>query len=206
MLLSFEDALGVIRRLVEVAEARGEALGSPIVLVGGTAMAAWKIRQLSNDVDLYAPVVPQGAVEQVEEELRGVHGPAFRLDVTAGENVWGAILLRDIASSPQVEPRGELDLRALRVEDLFLLKLAASRARDLDDLELIAARTSVDALVDRWNVLVRWHGDRRAILGFADALVAQAVRLYGVDAGGLIARLDVTDGQRQALIETYGEG
>jgi hypothetical protein len=198
-LLSYDDALAVIRRLVEVAASRGEALGSPIVLLGGTAMAAWRIRDHSNDVDLYVPEVPAESVEAVEKELRGVYGEGFRLDVTSGENVWGSILVRDIASSPSLGVIGDrIELRALRVEDLFLLKLASGRARDLDDLDLLAACTSADALVSRWNELVKWHGDRHAILGFADALVMHLVRLYRCDAAEIIGRLAVTSGQRES--------
>ena len=100
--LSYDEALAAIRRLASVAAAHGDPLGSPIVLVGGTAMAAWSVRERSNDVDLYTPHVPAAIVEAVEEELRAIHGPAFRLDVTAGENLWGSILVRDIAASPSL--------------------------------------------------------------------------------------------------------
>jgi len=61
----------------------------------------------------------------------------------------------------------ELGVEALRIEDLFWLKLASGRARDLDDLDLLAPRTTADALVARWNQLIKWHGERHAILGFA---------------------------------------
>lgn len=203
-LLTYDDALAVIRRLVDVAQARGQRIASPLVLVGGTAMAAWGIRDLSRDVDLYARNVPAEAIEQVEAELRANLGDAFQLDVTSGENIWGPILVRDIESSPVVGSVGAgCELRALRVEDLFLLKLASGRARDLADLDLLAPRTTADALVQRWNELVRWHGDRRAILGFADATVAQLARRFGCEAREVIERLEVTADQRQVLREAH---
>jgi hypothetical protein len=202
-LLSYDDALIVIARLVEVARSRGETLRSPIVLVGGTALAGWKIRAYSHDVDLYMPEISPDAVEIVEQELRAVYGPTFRLDVTTGENVWGSILVRDIGSSPMLGAVADLELRALRIEDLFLLKLASGRTRDLDDLELIAPRTTADALVVRWNQLVRWHGDRHAILGFADALVDQLRQRFGSDPVAVIARLEVTAGHRALLLDAY---
>jgi hypothetical protein len=118
--------------------------------------------------------------------------------VTTGENVWGTILVRDIATSPLLGTIAGLELRALRIEDLFLLKLASGRARDLSDLELLAQRTTADALVDRWNQLIKWHGDRHAVLGFADALVVQLEQRYGSDPVAIIARLEVTGGQRVA--------
>jgi predicted nucleotidyltransferase len=173
------------------------------VLVGGTALAGWQIRARSRDVDLYIPEISADAVEIVEQELRARHGPGFRLDVTTGENVWGTILLRDIATSPVLGTVSGLELRVLRIEDLFLLKLAAGRARDLEDLELLAPRTTADALVGRWNQLVKWHGDRHAILGFADALVAQLQQRYGCEPAAVIGRLDVTVGQRELLLDSH---
>jgi hypothetical protein len=205
--LSYDDALGVIARLVEVARSRGETLRSPIVLVGGTALAGWKIRAYSHDVDLYMPEISADAVEIVEQELQERYGAAFRLDVTTGENVWGSILVRDIGASPVLGAIAGLELRALRLEDLFLLKLASGRARDRDDLDLIAPRTTADALVARWNQLIKWHGDRHAILGFADALVEQLRRQFGCDPVAIIARLEVTPGQRALLLDAYhGKG
>ena len=203
-LLSYDDALIVIARLVEVARSRGERLRSPIVLVGGTALAGWRIRAYSHDVDIYMPEISADAVEIVEKELRARYGPTFRLDVTTGENVWGSILLRDIGSSPVLGTIDDLELRALRVEDLFLLKLASGRERDLDDLELIAPRTTANALVARWNQLIKWHGDRHAILGFADALVDQLRQRFGCDPLEIIGRLEVTAGHRALLLEAYG--
>jgi hypothetical protein len=202
-MLSYDDALVVIERLVDIARARGDVLRSPIVLVGGTALAGWQIRAYSHDVDLYMPEISSDAVEIVEQELRARYGDSFRLDVTTGENVWGSILLRDIASSPMLGSVAGLELRALRIEDLFLLKLASGRAQDVSDLDLLAPRTSADALVARWNQLVKWHGDRHAILGFADALVVHLQRLFGCEPTVIIAQLDVTIGQRELLLDTY---
>jgi hypothetical protein len=177
------------------------------VLVGGTALAGWQIRAYSHDVDIYMPEISAETVEIVEQELRTRHGASFRLDVTTGENVWGPILVRDIASSPTLGTIADLELRALRIEDLFLLKLASGRARDLLDLDLLAPRTTVDALVVRWNQLIKWHGERHAILGFADALVVALRRLFGCDPGASIPQLAITAGQRELLLETYrGKG
>jgi hypothetical protein len=192
---------------VEVARSRGETLRSPIVLVGGTALAGWQIRAYSHDVDLYMPEISADAVEIVEQESRARYGATFRLDVTTGENVWGSILVRDIGSSPVLGTIADLELRALRIEDLFLLKLASGRTRDLEDLELIAPRTTPDALLDRWNQLIKWHGDRHAILGFADALVDQLRQRFGCDPVPIIARLAVTAGHRALLLDAYrGKG
>jgi len=122
------------------------------------------------------------AVEIVEIEQRGVYGPSFRLDITSGENLWGSILVRDIVASPVVaQADASHEVRALSVETLFVLKLASAREKDRQDLDLLARHTSSDAVIDRWNELIKWHGDRHAILGFADALVRELIRLYGID-------------------------
>jgi hypothetical protein len=149
------------------------------------------------------PEISPDAVEIVELEFRSRYGQRFRLDVTTGENVWGSILVRDIGSSPMLGKVADLELRALRIEDLFLLKLASGRTRDLEDLALIAVRTTADALVARWNQLVQWHGDRHAVLGFADALVVQLRHLFGADPGTIIGRLALTAGQRELLLESH---
>jgi hypothetical protein len=149
------------------------------------------------------PEISADAVEIVEREFRVSFGAGFRLDVTTGENVWGSILVRDIASSPVLGMMADLELRALRIEDLFLLKLASGRARDIADLDLLAARTTVDALIGRWNQLIKWHGDRHAVLGFADALVVQVGRLFGGDPVTTIERLDVTASQRELLLDSH---
>jgi hypothetical protein len=61
--------------------------------------------------------------------------------------------------------------------------------------------------VDRWNQLVRWHGDRHAILGFADALVDQLRQRFGSDPVAVIARLEVTAGHRAWLLDAHrGKG
>lgn len=201
--VTYDDALEVIGRLIAVARDVGQPLGSPIVLVGGTAMAAWQIRALSNDVDVYVPSAPAQAVEDVEREGRARYGELFRLDVTTGENLWGTILVRDIARSPSIGELSGHELRALAIEDLFLLKLASGRARDLADLVLLAPRTGAVALIVRWNQLSAWHGDRGAILGYADALVVHLARLFGYPPSATIAALALTTAQRAALSESH---
>ncbi len=122
--------LEVVRRLVEVSERQGAALGDFAVLVGGSAMAAHGIRAGSRDVEVYTPVVAEAAVAQVEAEYRARFGSEFPLDVTTVENVWGLVMIRDIAEAPLV---AEIEtatgrrfaVRTLAVEDLFVLKVAS---------------------------------------------------------------------------------
>lgn len=205
--VTYEDALAVIRRLLEACVAKGEPAASPVVLLGGTAMAAWGIRSLSRDVDLYTPEISDEIVHEVEDELRDLHGPRFRLDVTTGENLWGVILVRDLACAPKVGTMAigerEYELKALSIEDLFLLKLSSGRAQDLEDLPLLAARTTPAALLARFHVLAAWHGDRRALMGYADAFVAELARLYGMDPLPLIEQMTIPEYVKAALREAY---
>jgi len=207
-LLGFDDALEVIRRLVEVSEQRGQPFGAPIVLVGGSAMAARALRAFSEDVDLWTPQFSDEVVHDVERELRATWGPMVKLDVTSTENLWGPILLRDIAASPIVahldSQHGPVEVRALAIEDLFLLKLSAARTKDLDDLPLLAPRTSAERLIERFNQLVAWHGDRGAILGFADALMTRLVRDFGADASVCISQMRLSPHLLEALRESHG--
>lgn len=55
----------------------------------------------------------------------------------------------------------------------------------------------------RWNQLIKWHGDRHAILGFADALIDQLQRRFGCDPVAIVERLAVTPGHRALLLEAH---
>jgi hypothetical protein len=48
-----------------------------------------------------------------------------------------------------------------------------------------------------------WHGDRHAILGFADAFASVLQQRYSTDPVATISRLDVTPGQRELLLDGY---
>ncbi len=209
-LVTVLDALRVVQRLVDVSDARGEVMRGPVVLAGGSAMAALAIRPMSEDIDLWVASLSDQVVHDVEAELRATFGPAARLDVTSTENLWGVILVRDIATSPLVgevvSRQGPVEVRALRAEDLFILKVGAGRAKDRHDLRLLAMRTDPAGLVTRFNTLVAWHGDRGAVLGFADAFVAALVSHFGADPRGVIEDLEVPPYIRDALRESHADG
>lgn len=182
--------------LIEVSDLRGEPIGDFIVLVGGSAMAAHGIRAMSRDVDAYTPVVSDEAVAQVESEYRARYGPGFRLDVTTVENLWGLIMIRDLDQSPRITeietPTGRAHaVRALAVEDLFVLKVASGRERDSGDLPLLAPYSSPDAIISRFNALLPGIGNRTAIPAIADALVASLAAQYALPPAETIERLAV---------------
>jgi len=129
-MLAIQDALTVIRKLIERSNALNAPIHDTIIIVGGTALSAHGIRAFTEDVDLYLKAFSDEAVFQLEQELKPVYGEQFRLDVTATENLWGAILLRDIAEHSPIyqilEVAGQsFVIRTLSIEDLFLVKLGA---------------------------------------------------------------------------------
>lgn len=210
MSVEWPAPLDVVQRLVDVSEERGEALGESIVLVGGSALAAHGVRRGSDDVDAYTPVAGDASIAQVEAEFRRRFGESFRFDVTTVPNVWGLIMIPDLGDAPLLAtlqaPSGRpCSIRALRIEDLYVLKVASGRQRDADDLPLIAGRTTWQAVVERFNGLLPGVGNRSAVPGIADALVGHLARDFGVAAEPIIAALAVTDDLKQDLREAHRE-
>lgn len=207
-MLAIDEALTVIAKLIERSLQVEEPIDHTIVVVGGTALSAHGIRNLSEDVDLYVKTFSDDIVFQVERELMEVYGPAFKIDVTATENLWGFILLRDIEKhSPTykaIEVSGQIFIvKALSIEDLFLLKLDAGREKDRQDLPLIAARTTPEALIHRFNTIIQWHGNRPALPGYADELVRRMEICYGLEPKQVICQLKLPKFVENLLWETY---
>lgn len=197
-MLAIAEALTVIARLIEQSQRSGEPIHDTIVVVGGTALSAHGIRNLSEDVDLYVKTFSDDVVFQVERELKESYGPAFKLDVTATENLWGFILLRDINEHSPTYRTFEVagrsfTIKVLSVEDLFLLKLNAGREKDRQDLPLI----------ERFNVVVQWHGNKPAIPGYADEFVRQLEACYALAPVQVISRLKLPKFVESMLWETY---
>ncbi len=124
------------------------------------------------------------------------------------ENIWGLVMIRDIVQAPLVTeietaPGRRYVVRALSIEDLYILKIASGRRRDSDDLPLIAPRTSADRIVTRFNALLSGIADRAAIPGIADALVANLVAHYSRSAASIIDGLSVSDGLKEDLREAH---
>lgn len=205
-MVTLDEAVLIVKELVAHSVAAGEPIDATLVAVGGTALAAHGVRALSEDVDLFVRTCSADVIDEVEALGRARHGPAFKLDVTPAENLWGAILVRDIDRDARsvvatFDAGGRrFELRALSIETLLLIKLAAGRERDLRDLPLLAARTTADALIDRFNTLVVWHGDRHSVPAFADALVRQLESLFGCGPE-VIDRLAVSRELRRMLWE-----
>ena len=208
-LINYQNAEKVIRRLLEAAENLHAPFEEPIVMLGGTAMAAHNLRQLSQDVDLYARDFSDDVVYQVEQEFKRQFGADFKIDVTSGENIWGDILLRDIGQSEpdMVIHSGNRDItiRKLGPEDLFLLKLDTGREKDRDDLFILYEKTNSSKLIERFNVIWKWHGNRDAVLGYADSFVTILSQLGSDRPLDVIARLKLPEYMLKLLYETWGQ-
>ena len=57
--LDIDDAMVVLRTVLERMSRQGLELPKSVVLVGGTALAAHGIRRLSKDVDFYAQTLDE---------------------------------------------------------------------------------------------------------------------------------------------------
>jgi hypothetical protein len=207
--ISYQDAVNVIRRLLETAENHKTPFEEPIVMVGGTAMAAHNIRKLSYDVDLYARDFSDDVVYQVEQEFKRQFGNDFKIDVTSVENIWGDIMLRDIHESEpdMVMHSGNRDItiRKLSPEDLFLLKLDTGREKDQDDLFVLYKKTNSERLIERFNVVWKWHGNRDAVLGYADSFVSTLSEFSPNRPLDIVARLKLPEYMLTLLRETWSE-
>ncbi len=205
--LSYHDALKVIRCLLDMAEKENEPFEEPIVMVGGTAMAAHNIRKLSYDVDLYARDFSDEIVYKAEQKFRLQFGDSFKIDVTSVENIWGCIMLRDIHNSELdiVIHSGnrEITVRKLSPEDLFLIKLDTGREKDRDDLTVLFEKTDMDRLINRFNVIWKWHGNRDSVLGYADSFVSVLQQLGNNNPADVIVRLKLPEFMLKLLYETW---
>ena len=194
--IDYAQTLQVVQELLERHDRAGLLTRDPgVVLVGGNALMAHQIRMASGDVDLYFPHYSADIVREVEREGQTTYGADFRLDVTATENLWGMVLIRDIDEDSVDVQKGVIPthknwhLKALSLETLFLIKLDAGREKDLGDLPLIAAKTTAERICRRFGVLVPWHGTPQAVPGYADRLVQKLHTLYGIPESEVVAHI-----------------
>jgi hypothetical protein len=142
---------------------------------------------------------------EVEARLKLRYGNLFKIDATAAENIWGQIIIRDIASSPDISKLDiggrSLVVKALTPEDLYLLKLYAGREKDRVDLELLKPRVDFDKLTTRFGDYLGWHPDPHHLIGYVDQFVQDAGSRWGQDELALIDRLVVSKFVKEALRE-----
>jgi hypothetical protein len=122
--LDLAAALEVIEDLLREQLKTSGRIPETIVTVGGTALAALRIRERSDDVDLYMSEIDDAAIDTVTKKYRTRYGFDFKIDATPGNTIWGSFAIDDIDQSPTVATIeiGEVAvrIRALTPETLYL--------------------------------------------------------------------------------------
>jgi predicted nucleotidyltransferase len=202
-MITYEAAIGCLRTIFERQFAKTGRAPTTVVVVGGTALAAHGIRMLSEDVDYFSTEIDEDIVHVVEQECRVTLGEAFKIDATPTENLWGPLLLRDIAHSPVHETiivgKAKVHIRKLSLEDLVIVKLVAGREKDEQDLLLLADRTEPDALVARFNQVIGWYGDRASVIEFSDRFVDYLESGHGTNPHEVIDNLSIPSHVKEML-------
>jgi len=93
--------------------------------------------------------------------------------------------------------------RQIPFEEPIVMVGGTGREKDQDDLFALYERTDVDALIDRFNVIWKWHGNRDAVLGYADRFVAALCQFADVPPLDVIARLTLPAYVLKLLYETW---
>lgn len=205
-MITYESAIECLTTILERQLSKSGHVPTTLVVVGGTALAAHGIRMLSDDVDYYSTEIDEDVVHDVEEAYRSKYGDTFKIDATPTENLWGPLLLRDIAQSPihqtLVVGSAVVQIRKLSREDLVLVKLIAGREKDEQDLLLLADQTDPETLAARFNQVIGWYGDRASVIEFTDRFVDHLESAHGVNALDLIDNLSVPSYVKEMLKES----
>lgn len=193
--VTWADTTQIVDDLIRRHEDINGLHGGQIILVGGSAMLAHSVRISSGDVDIFSPDLNADIVLDMESDLQKKLGEDFRIDLTPTENLWGNLLIRDIAVRSPLLRRVETstscwDIKALDVETLFLVKLEAGRKKDMEDLIVIAPKTDVERLTARFNEMVKWHGLPDAVIGYADRFIEKMQQLYAEEPLHLIEQIE----------------
>lgn len=172
--IALTDAIEILRALLLEQFRLTGRLPKTVVTVGGTALAALAIRGRSDDVDVYMSELDDTAVSTVQEAFRRKLGPNFKIDATPVNTIWGAFAVQDIDESPTVETveieGNPVQIRALSAETLYLIKVAADRPKHRDDVVLIGAKCTYQAVLERAKRMFAWYADRSAFPEFVECL------------------------------------
>ena len=139
-----------------------------VALIGGMAVNTWEEPRTTLDMDLVVAADARGILELVRllklegftmrrgQALDEASGPDFvqmenqatndRIDLQTSKTPFQDSILQRAAAAAR---DGTLPIAS--VEDLLVLKLIASRRKDMDDLERLAARENVD-----WTYVGHW--------------------------------------------------
>lgn len=123
----------ILELLTEVASELGPGKQCVIVVAGGAAMALHDLRQATRDVDV---------LDQVDAELaRAVEAVAVRhslsprwLNASASPRRPQTLVVEECPVALSV---GRLEVREVPTDQLFVMKLSAARAIDIEDLRAL---------------------------------------------------------------------
>ena len=95
----------------------GSVPSSPIVLVGGSSLAAHGVRESNEDVDIWCETPLSEASERAVSRLIGDRTvlPGFCIDSTQERDLWGQVAIGDIESDGAVIGAVEIEGAAHRV-------------------------------------------------------------------------------------------
>ena len=154
------QAVEVIRELAQRYVAKHERPPRTIIVVGGTALAMRGLRDQSSDIDIFQD---EDAFAEVARELETMSG--HKIDVTNDYRLWGGLDVYDIESDAEVmetlDVEGfSVDIAAISVETLFVIKASSMRDKDRADLPAIMAATTPERIMERTQSLVLALDDR----------------------------------------------
>lgn len=197
--IGLKEAIEVIRDLLREYLKRTGKLPETIVAVGETALAILRIRERSDDLDLYLSEVDDGAVDATVNRYRAKYGAQFKIDVTPANTLCGAFAVKDIEESPvtesiEIEGRS-IQIRVLSPETMYLIKVAADRPKDRDDVPLIGKHCDYAALIARAKRLL--PGTRIAPLSRSTSSVS-CVRLGAISGGSFCRSKTISNSAMQS--------
>ncbi|MGX9981750.1 hypothetical protein [Methylobacterium fujisawaense] len=203
--VGFSEAVDVLRRLLEIQWQRTGRLPETVVTLGGTALSAHDIRKQTDDVDLYLSEVDDDVLALAQRDGKSRFGDRFKIDATPVNTIWGEIAISDIGQSPVVatiEVAGrKVIVRALDVETLYVVKVAADRPKDRIDQGLISRHTEYGKIVGRANRLFPSYGDREGLPAFAERLARCIARDFSMRLADVDADLALSETVRRKVSE-----
>jgi hypothetical protein len=195
--IGLREAIEVIRELLREHLKRTGKIPETVVAIGGTALAILRIRERSDDLDLYLSEVDDDAVESTVKRYRSMYGPQFKIDVTPANTLWGPFAVKDIEESPvtdNIEIDGQLvQIRVLSPETMYLIKVAADRPKDRDDVPIIGKHCNYMALITRAKRLLPWYADRSSFAEYVERLVRSMGRDFERDFSQIESDLGLSD-------------
>ena len=117
-----------------------------------------RLREKSLDIDIFHP---DDAFTEIAREMEERSG--YRIDVTNRRTLWGEIEVLDIESDAEVMETLEIegfsvDIAAISVETLFVIKASSMRDKDRADLNTLMTATDPAKVMARAEYLIQSLG------------------------------------------------